>query len=439
MFRLVQRTLLFCIGVSLPIQAYAVDLAGFAATPTKLVTACLLVLALLQFVLTRRSPRRDRKTLPVLIFMTSFGISSVVAFLAGAPLSAVLTVFSTFVGLVLYYFLLAYVVRTRDDLVLLLWAIALGGAITALPAALGLDAGLRAEQRAEGLSGQSNVLGYDLTVCLALAAAVYFGVRSPWRKLLAGAAVAFSGIGILLSLSRSAYVAATAMWGLWMYRSGRIDSLKYALPAVAALLLVLLFSPSAVEDRVGTMLDPGRRAADGSIQSRFVQLEWASRAFLSNPAVGVGTVTFRLWAMKQPGGRQVDHDIHSAYLHVAATQGLAGLVPFILVAVLSWGDYGRAIRAVRARSRLRDPALNELGTYAIFLQIAFCGALVGGFFHPTQNSKTLWLTFALSTVILSLVRERAHALDGSPSAELVRTRRPPAAREAALPIGVTGR
>ena len=413
MFRSLQRALLFMVGFSLPLQGFSLLHYAFGLTPFKLATALLLVAAAMHFAVVRSRMPRDPKRGLIIVFGVSYGLACVMGIVQGSSLTEIAILASTQYSILLYYLLLGYVVRKRDDLVLVLWALLLGGAVTAAPAALGMQQGqegLGYGERYGGLSGQANVLGFDMAVCIPVGAALYFAARSILQRgliaVLTGACLA----GLLLSLSRSAFVAGAIMYSLWFYRSGRLDSIKYLIPGVVVLAGLFLLAPQSVERRIETIVNPQQRAQDASIQSRFEQFEFAVEAFASSPLVGIGVLRFVPWARAQPGGALMYQDIHNAYLWIATDQGLLGLLPYVAILALTWRDYGRCLRSARARRRLRDPSLTEIGHYATFLQIALLGAMVGGAFSMQHLSKTMWLLLALSPVLAELGRKRVSEL-----------------------------
>jgi O-antigen ligase len=411
MFDAIRRFALALVAFTLPIQGFSwLDFEELRATPFKTATAFLLLVGFLQFGLTARRRPPDRKTVWMIVFLVSYSISWVVGLVKGEHIAVLIVLASTYVSLIAYYFLIGYMVLSRRDLVLVLWALVLGGLISAAPPVLGLEAARSG--RATGLAGQSNQLGSDMAVCLPIAAGMLVAHRGLFGKLVLGSSALFAAGGILLSLSRTAFVSVLAMWGMWTVRFRRLDTLKYAIPVALALGALALYLPQTVQERIETMTDPIQRARDGSIQSRFVIGRYAIGAFLASPLVGQGEGTsFNKWAWQQRGGRAVsDATIHNAYLHVAAIQGLLGLIPFLAIYGLTWTDYNRAWRAAR-RHPARDPDLLSLGHYAIFLQIAFLGTILAGFFGQQQRSKTMWLLLALSPVLVRLVRERIGELE----------------------------
>lgn len=418
MFSALRRLILFLVGLSLPMQGFTfLDTVnfGFGITPTKVVTAILLLVGVVQLALSGRRFPRDRKRWWVVGFLTSYLIAGVVGVLSGNSLAEVLVATSTSVSLVLYYFLIGYVVTSRADLLLLLWALLIGGAVTAAPAFLGIEQGAGVDigyaERYEGLAGQENILGFDMAVCFAIGAGLFFGSRSLLRSRVALGLAIGCLTGLLLSLSRSAFVSLAAMGAFWFVRAGFARSARYIVPLVALVLGLALFAPQSVVERVNSMTDRAQRADDTSIQYRFAVSYFALQAIASSPLIGIGVHRFIPWAKKQPGGSGIHNVVHNSYLWVAVEQGLLGLFLYLGIFVLTWRDYSLCIREARARERLRDPSLAEFHHFATFLQIALLGCMIGGMFHPAVNSKTLWILLAISPVLLSLCRARIRELE----------------------------
>jgi len=408
-----KRLGLFLVGFSLPIQGYSFLDFSFGMTPFKVATAILLVIGLLEFVVFRRKFPHDRKRWWMVAFLASSAIACVTGLGSGAPLPSVLIATSTHLSVIVYYFLIGYVVRSRRDLMLILWALLIGGGVTAAPAVLGLEQGSDGMQGARymGLAGQENLFGFDMAMCLPVGMGLFFSTRSFLGR---GLALGFSiscVLGLFLSLSRSAFVSLAVMGAFWMVRSTRAESFKYIVPVLAIVVGLAIVAPRSVMERVDTMVNPERRADDGSIQSRFLQARLALRAVASSPIVGVGVLGFIPWSQRQPGGFGNEHDVHNAYLGLVAEQGLPGPFLFVALLLLTWGDYSRCIREVRARRRQRDFSLAEVAHCATFLQLALLGGMVGGMFGMAQWSKTLWLVLALSPVLVSLCRARILELE----------------------------
>lgn len=413
MFSALQRLSLFLVGISLPMQGYSFLDFSFGLTPFKLATALLLAVGFVKLGITGSALPPDRKRLWMLAFLTSFLISCVAGFLGGTSLLSLFVVSSTYVSLVLYYFLIGYLVTSQRDLVLLLWALLIGGALTSAPAFLGMQQGadIGYGERFTGLSGQANLLGFDMAICFPIGVALFFVAKTNLRRGLALGLAAACLVGLFMSLSRSAFVSLATMGVYWVWRAGVAGSIKYVVPALAFMIGLVLLAPEAAVERMDSVINPNRRAEDGSVRSRVGQIPFALQAVASSPVVGIGVLRFVPWAQEQRGGFGQAHEVHNAYLGVAVEQGFLGLVPYLALLALTWGDFARCLREVRARGRLRDPALAELTQLVLFMQIALLGSLVGGVFGMAQKSKTTWLLMALSPVVLALGRERIRELE----------------------------
>ena len=410
MFRLLQRSVLFLAGFSLPVQGFSFTEGAFGFTISKAVIAVLFVFGMLHFFVLGSRPAKDRKHLWILAFAISWTLSAAVAFLDGAPLAAVTINTTQRFSLLLFYVLIGLVIRTPTDVSLLLWGLLMGGALTAAPAALGLQQGSGAlgyGERFTGLAGQENVLGFDMTVCLAAGVALLFTTRSHLRRGLLVAFMALCVSGLFLSLSRAALVAAIAMVLFWLYRSRQIENLKYVILAGLVLAVVVLMTPESVFARLETVFDRSARQGDASIQSRFFQFSLALKAFFSSPLWGVGGENFVAWSARQPDGFSNPWSVHNAYLAVAAEQGLLGLVPYLAILLLTWIDFTRCRRIARAHSRQDDLELRNLGHYAFFMQIALLGMLVMALTGQAHRSKTMWMVLGLSAPLLALCRSRS--------------------------------
>ena len=426
MFRPLQRSVLFLAGFSLPIQGFSFTEGAFGFTISKAVVAILFMFGMLHFFVLGSRPPRDRKHLWILVFAASWALSATVAFLDGMPLEAVTIHTTQRFSLLLFYVLIGLVIRTPTDVSLLLWGLLVGGALTAAPAALGLQQAsgtLGYGDRFTGLAGQANVLGFDMTVCLAAGVGLLFATRSHLRRGVLVALMALCLSGLFLSLSRAALVAAIAMVLFWLYRSRQIENLKYVILAGLVLAVIALMVPESVYARLETVFDRSARQGDASIQSRFVQYSLAFKAFFSSPLWGVGGENFMAWTARQPGGFSNRWSVHNAYLAVAAEQGLLGLVPYVAILLLTWIDFTRCRQIARAHRRQDDLELRNLGYYAFYMQIALLGVLVMGLTGQAHRSKTMWMVLALSAPLLALCRARVSQFPAitSRSRELMET------------------
>jgi O-antigen ligase len=441
MYATFQRTILFVAAFTVPLQSTSWRVGPTAVSATKAAVVLLVVLVAMQLLSPshRRLPR-DRSLPMLALFAVSVVISGFINVAYGHPPLRALFAASLFVGMIILYLALLVSIRSRAELVAVLWGLVLGAATAGFPALLAARSGtlFAPGDRFAGLAGQANLLAYELAIAIPIVVGLYFAARSYFAKLVLLGVGAIILLAIIGSLSRSAFAALFVMWAIWLIRSGRFDTLKYVLPAVAIALVLFALLPVEVHDRMATILDPAQRQHDRGTHGRMIQAEWALRAFLSNPIAGVGTANFLPWVKTQPGGYMLDVTMHNSYLYLLATHGLLGLVPFLALHVYAWRDYS-AVRRLSAAWRHRgDPNLSELGVYALFLQLALVGAFIGGQAHQESDSKGLWICLALSAAILNLARKRVAELETSPVAHPTQSARSSAYGPAPDVVAATG-
>jgi O-antigen ligase len=409
----VRLMILAVAGFTLPLEY-----TGFAAgpvrfTPNKVVTALLLVLVAAQFALERRRFVWSTKHLWVGALLGAASISTVQSFLLGY--GNAVRALGTWYALAAFYFLLVYLVKERRELDLLLGSFA-AGCLFAVGSGL-IGWGIVTDTRLGGEGASPNLLAFNLLIAIAAAASLALTSRSSLQRLPLFALAGFLVLGLVLSLSRSGYVAFTLMACLWLYRFGRVDSLRYALPFAAILVLAVVFAPESAVERAQTLSPDQIGRSDTSAAGRIQMIPGAFKAFASNPVTGVGLDRYIRWAIEQKDVHVAG--IHSAYLRVLAESGLVGFVPFAAVLALSWREFARATRlAHRLRGR-RDRELRILEVRATTLQIAFAGTLVMGLAQPSNQHKGLWMMVAVSLVMLDLVRRRVAVIADAPDEAVV--------------------
>jgi len=414
------RWLLFACGVSLPLtQFHAFDVAVMYFTMNKVLTALLLGWAVIFWLGSRRPYPTDRKLPWVALLFAAMMLSLFTSFLSGAPVARLVNPVISLSSVIAFYLLLAYIVVDIKALDTLLVGYLVGIVIASISV---ISAG---GPRTGGLGGDPNAYAYHAAIGLAVILMYFTMSRSvAIRGVLIGVGLV-ALIGVMASLSRGGAVAVAAMLGLWVVRFRQFAKVWLVIPAAAVLGgLVLLASPEWM-DRMNTMNVSKLEEADSSTRTRVVIGEFAVRAFVNDPAFGVGYGGFGPWAMKhlhslrQTGRAAETHGtevsmvgagkaIHNSYLHVAAEMGLLGLIPYLAFLGLSWLDYSRAWKL--ARRYPRDPILSKLYLYALFLQMALFAALVDNLTLSSLRYKGQWMVLALSTVVLFFTRQRIRTL-----------------------------
>lgn len=228
------------------------------------------------------------------------------------------------------------------------WAIALGLLAEAVVTILYGRNGKG--QRALGSFGQPNELGAFLSMFTAYTAALLFGTRRWIGKLILAGAVVLGSVGVLLSVSRGAFLALAVAVLYVGLRSSRILTLAL----VAVLLTSPFWAPDYVVDRVtGSRVESEDDEAklEGSAQIRIDTWHAIGQVVTNHPLDGVGFNGLMdvLPETGQELGVEVKDTSHNTYLRFLAEMGLFGLLLFIALLVRCVQMSEAAMRAARSR------------------------------------------------------------------------------------------
>lgn len=223
------------------------------------------------------------------------------------------------------------------------------------------------------------VTGLLLSAALLLSSRLGWG----WRLLLAVAA-GCTAVGVVLTYSRTAYIAALLGFGLLVLLRRHRLRLLLPLLLLAALLPVML-PPSAVQRFSSIEVEEGRR--DESTDNRFVYWGIAWEQFTRHPLFGTGYHTFHHKEINPHGT-----DTHNFFLRELVEKGLLGALVLLglLVAIgrMLWRLYRRA-----------PPGSFAYG-FAIGMLCAFlamlCGNLFGDRFTHYPMIAHFWLYVGLA-------------------------------------------
>ncbi len=246
--------------------------------------------------------------------------------------------------------------------------------------------------RPSGLFDHPIVYANFLVLGLPLLAAGFLFARSRLARLALGATILVGLSGLVLTLSRGAWLSsavAAALFVALAWRQGLLAGRQarrfLRSGAIAGLVALLAFAPRIVERLTAS--------ASGNLEVRFELNEIAFRMIAAHPLGGVGLNNF-LTVMEGYDPKDVMEyfpaTVHNLYLLEAAEAGIPGLLLFVSlwVAILLTG--WRRLAAVK------DPALRWL---AIGLIAGLCGFLfsqLADFSHRIEPLRTLvWLHVGL--------------------------------------------
>lgn len=420
MLRYVTRGVLFILGAALPLETIAYTSYGvLTITPNKAIGLVMLVFGALDLLVSGIRVPRNPKNYWVAALVVAMAIGCIYgSFLSGTGSSYYVVLWIRYGSLVTFYFLLCQLIGSRRDLDAFLYGLVCGGVLAAVSAMVGEAAVHYSVERRSGVGAGANQHAGNLLLTIPITYALFLSTRRALMKpILVGTAL-FLSAGVVLAASRSAFLAALAMGGVWMLRFRRLSDLRYVALALLAFLVGALAAPEAYFDRIATigeaigMLTGSSRGGAGDLTLRLEQLTAGVHAFVSGP-FGAGAGNFGKWASREGYTLAAEYVVHNAILEVASQYGIVGLVPYLAILVLTWTHLSRVQSLARGLRTRRDAELEQLGARALMLQIGFLGIAIVAQFQPGFPWKGMWACFGLSTAILALAQRRAQALRAS--------------------------
>jgi len=276
-----------------------------------------------------------------------------------------------------FFFVLvaASLLHSRKQLQAFLWVIVLsigfygvkGGVFTLL---VGGGARVYGPPGTSFLS-DNNAISVALIMIIPLMHFLSTTVSSKWIKLGMYGAMFLSGMAVLGSQSRGAFLAILVMAGFLWFKSKNKFLSGMALLLVGA--LSIGFMPQEWTSRMGSI---GNYEHDTSAQGRLNTWYMAFNLANDRPLVGGGFEPYepKTFAMYAPDPTDV-HSAHSIYFQMLGEHGYVGLVLFLSLGIASWITARRIIKVSRNCS---DYAWE--GDLARAIQISLIGFATAGAF-----------------------------------------------------------
>lgn len=251
--------------------------------------------------------------------------------------------------------------------------------------------------------GANEMAAFFVTAALVAFGFVVGSLTSGKWRLLCLAAAGLAVAGVVLSYSRTAYVAILAAAVLLMMLPR--FRLRLVLPALLAILVVPFLLPNSAIERFDSIsIDEGER--DQSTENRFAFWDTATAEFANRPVLGSGFHTFHHREINP-----LEMDTHNFFLRELVEKGLAGIVilAMLLLSVLRlcWRGFRAAV-----------PGSLYYG-FMIGLMAAFVALLIGNVFgdrfthYPMIAHFWLYAGLGLRGLQLhfaGLSEERRHAI-----------------------------
>ena len=244
----------------------------------------------------------------------------------------------------------------------------------------------------------NNEIALALVVVIPLMRYLQLQLKKRWQRLAMFGCMGLSGLAVLGSYSRGAFLAAGAML-TFMWWKGR-HKLALLVPLIAASLIALTFMPEAWRDRMFTIEHYDK---DASALGRINAWNFAVNLAKDRPLTGGGFDTFtkELFAKYAPVPTDV-HDAHSIYFEIIGEQGFPGIVLYLLMGYLMFRSARRAARTARA-----TPGMEWAADLSSMLYVSLLGFAVGGSFLGLAYFDLPYQLMAIIVVMDRLTAEAA--------------------------------
>ncbi len=327
------------------------------------------------------------------------------------PSGSVALLTDQYLKAVIFFWLIATLVTTRQRLRTFAWALVL----CSIPLAIiGIQhfrsgaflytgvTGIKRIAGYSGLSGNPNDLALTLNLIIPMAGALLALSRGAVARSLAAAALVLSVTAVIATFSRAGFLTLSAIGLLSV-----IFSIKRRAPAAAATIVlatvtVMPLLPAGYMERLNTITDIDADPT-GSAQGRWTDYQVAARLVAANPIVGAG-IGQDILALDPLRGRATWRSVHNAYLEYAVDLGLPGMVLFLWLLVASFGS----ARWVENRAST-EPSLRDLSLLASGVQIALAAFAVAAFFHPIAYQFYFFCVAGLAVALRNVCVEQLSA------------------------------
>lgn len=267
----------------------------------------------------------------------------------------------------------------------------------------------------QGFFGNPNALSASLVLFMPLAVVLWRRAERTWLQGLWGGSVLLMLVAILRSGSRSGFLAliVVLVWTVWSSR----DRLRALAVAGLGVLALLATAPEDMRDRLATVgyrmsgqtVPSAQSQAAGSTESRLEIWKTGMQVFLDHPLVGTGPGTFgeahtRYQESEFQGwtGSRARRDAHNAFVRMAAETGLLGLLPFVVLFVVT---YRMGMRDAR-RLEYRSAGNSELAQLLRAALVGLSAFLVSNLFNTFVNLWLLYMVLGVIAVIGTLGRRQ---------------------------------
>jgi len=324
-------------------------------------------------------------------------------------------------GSIIPFFLFVYLIKTREQLITILWVLLIMGVIAALygiycaKANIGIND--RGIVRITSFMHNPNAYAHSIVLLVPMAIAFLLYYKKKKYKLLLSFFIFSLVVGLMLSYSRNSFppLAFFLLFTPFMYYRGN----KKILAIVITIILLPIFYyalPDKVKWRytnriLNTFQAQSLEEIDlGRVET--IRAGW--RMMFQNPIFGVGIGAFGLEyadisqrssdiqfvESRYDEGRGLN--AHNLYVEVGGQLGIAGLMIYLFLLFLAYKN------ASRAANKFNDLGDETLRAISVSFKAFIIGFMLLGLFNRGLNTEMFWIAMALIVVLDRLLQQRLH-------------------------------
>jgi O-antigen ligase len=240
-----------------------------------------------------------------------------------------------------------------------------------------------------GVFANPNDLAMNIGLNWPLCLMFMLKTKNVFYKLLWGVGMLFMLRGLMLTYSRTGFLALGAAMFFSLTEFG-IRGKRFYLIGIAALglLVAVFFAPANYGQRVGSIFGQPLQTGD-SQEDRIELLRLSLVVTAHHPLLGLGAGNFE-------GYTETWHVTHNTYTELTSECGIPALILFLCIIVITF----RNLKRVRKTSFYKENAEARLYTAGLWASLA--AYLVGAFFASTAYQLFPYFLVAYTTALLNI-------------------------------------
>jgi probable O-glycosylation ligase (exosortase A-associated) len=316
--------------------------------------------------------------------------------------------FLEFIKLLVLYFLVVNLVKTRRKLLIMIWGLVVLGTIACFIGIYQHAHGIGVSYgegfiRIRGTALDPNDYAMHLVVLIPFVMGLIFTSRNYILKLGLISTLGLLIINIIYTYSRGGLVSLIFILGASILWFG--FKFKKQLLAIFTLsvgfFVMLPFVPEKYIERAKTVVDLN----DPAIIARLDTWKTGLLMMRDEPLRGIGLGVFKYeYASRAFTSGQVETKAalfaHNAYIQIGAETGMIGLLLFILILFFSWVDLKKSER------NFQDKGDNVLSCLSLSIRMGLLGYMVSAIFLTQAFLTMLWIILPMAVVMKNFSIEK---------------------------------